>query len=324
MTAEVPVRESKARRRGPRLSGSGILAAATVLLAVIAAFTVPAFASVANVRGLFLAVSLIGIVAVGLSLVTIVGKVFSLSIPALIALCTITFATAMHLGSGLALLLSIALGTVAGLVQGFIVGRLETDPIITTIAAAAIMVGVGQFWTDGRTIVGHGDTKFLNGNILGFIPFQTLVFALLTAALAWWHRYTVTGRKLTLVGLNQRAAHVSGLKSSPVVILAFTVSGATTGVAAGLLSAQSGQGTLLLGASFGFDAIVAVVIGGVGIKGGFGTPLGAAIGALFVGLLENILSLMGLSYQHQLVSKGVLVLLAVTGMGVSAARRESS
>lgn len=302
-------------------SATTVIATATVLVAVVATFTVDSFASSSNLRGLFLSVSLIGIVAVGLSLVTIVGKIFSLSIPALVAVCSILFATTLHLGSGVALLLSVLLASGVGLVQGLVVGRLETDPIITTIAAAAILVGIGQLWTDGRTIVGDGEAEMFNSNVLGFVPFQTVVFAVLTAALFWWHRYTVTGRQLTLVGLNEKAARVSGLRSWPLVALAFTVSGATTGLAAGLLSAQSGQGTLLLGASFGFDAIVAVVVGGVGVQGGAGTPLGAAVGAIFVGLLENVLSLWGLSYQWQLVSKGLMVLVAVTAMGIAVSRR---
>jgi ribose transport system permease protein len=307
-----------------RPTGTAVIGTVTIVLALIASVTVDGFASSTNLRGLCLAVSLIGIVAVGLSLITIVGKIFTLSIPSMIALSTILFATVLHSGSGIALLVTVLMATAIGLVQGIIVGRFETDPIITTIAAAAIMVGIGQMWTDGRTIVGHGDAEFLNSNLLGFLPVQTAIFIVLTAALYWWHRYTVTGRRLTLVGLNERAARVSGLRSWPLVALAFTVSGATTGIAASLLSAQSGQGALLLGASFGFDAIVAVVVGGVGIKGGVGTPLGAAVGAIFVGLLENVLALIGLSYEYQLVSKGVLVLAAVAVMGAAGNAGRSS
>jgi ribose transport system permease protein len=312
-----PERLSPRSLAGAKVSGTTVILSATIVLSVIASFTVGNFASASNLRGLFLSVSLIGIVAVGLSLVTIVGKIFSLSIPALIALSTILFAHTLHFGSGVALLLAVLLGTAVGFAQGFVVGKLQTDPIITTIAASAIMVGLGQLWTNGRTIVGVGSANLFNSNLIGFIPFQTTVFVILTLLLFGWHANTVSGRKLTLIGLNEKAALISGLRSWPLVALAFTVSGASTGLAAGLLSAQSGQGTLLLGASFGFDAIVAVVVGGVGIKGGVGTPLGAAVGALFVGLVENVLALMGLNYQYQLVAKGVLVLAAVVAMGVA-------
>jgi ribose transport system permease protein len=316
-----------APRRLPRptsVTGTTVIGTATVVVALIAAATVHGFATSTNLRGLCLSVSLVGIVAVGLSLITIVGRIFSLSIPATIALGTILFATTLHLGAGLALVLAVLMSTAIGLVQGIVVGRFEGDPIITTIASAAILVGVGQIWTNGQTIVGHGDTTFFNDNLFGFLPFQTAVFVVVAAAAFWWHRYTVAGRKLTLIGLNERAALVSGLRSWPLVVLAFTVSGATTGVAAALLSAQSDRGALLLGQNFGFDAIVAVVVGGVGIKGGVGTPLGAAVGAVFVGLLENVLALVGLSYEWQQVSKGVLVLAAVAVMGVAASSGRSA
>jgi ribose/xylose/arabinose/galactoside ABC-type transport system permease subunit len=300
------------------ITGTMVIGMATVVVVLVAAIAVNGFATSTNLRGLCLSVSLIGIVAVGLSLITIVGKIFTLSIPATIALTTILFATTLHLGAGVALILAVLMSTAIGAVQGVIVGKFEADPIITTIAAAAILVGIGQIWTDGRTIVGHGDTTLFNSDILDVLPFQTAVFIVIAAAAFWWHRYTVPGRKLTLIGLNEKAANVAGLRTWPAVVLAFTVAGATTGVAAALLSAQSEQGALLLGQSFGFDAIVAVVVGGVGIRGGIGTPLGAAVGAVFVGLLENVLALIGLSYEWQLVSKGLLVLAAVALMGVAA------
>jgi ribose transport system permease protein len=303
--------------RPTAVTGTTVIGAATVVVALIAAIAVHGFATSTNLRGLCLSVSLVGIIAVGLSLITIVGKIFSLAIPATVALTTILFAETLHMGGAVALVLAVAMSTVIGLIQGVIVGKFEADPIITTIAAAAILVGLGQIWTDGHTVVGHGSTTLFNSNLFDFLPFQTAAFIVIAAVAFWWHRFTVAGRKLTLIGLNERAALVSGLRSWPSIVLAFTASGAATGVAASLLSAQSSNGSLTLGANFGFDAIVAVVVGGVGIKGGVGTPLGAAVGAVFVGLLENVLALVGLDYEWQLVSKGVIVLIAVAAMGVA-------
>lgn len=299
------------------VSGTMIISGATIALAVLAAIFVPNYFTGSNIRALFLSVSLIGIIAVGLSLVTIAGKIFSLSIPSLTALSTIVFASTLSLGPWIALLLTVLAASFVGLVQGFVIGYFETDPIITTIAAAAIMLGIGQLWTSGRTIIGQGDPAFFNSNVFGLFPFQAIAFVVMTLVLYWCHSYTVVGRKLTLVGLNERAARISGLRSWPLVALAFVVSGATTGLASALLSAQSGQGTLQLGASFGFDAIVAVVVGGVAITGGLGTPVGAAVGAIFVGLLNNVLALVGLEYELQLVVKGILVLIAVVAMGTA-------
>ena len=111
------------------------------------------------------------------------------------------------------------------------------------------------------------------------------------------------------------------MRAWPVVLFAFIASGAMAGLAGGLLSSESGQGNLQLGGTFGFDAITAVVVGGVSVKGGTGNPVGAATGAILVGLLGNALVLLGLSYEVQLIFKGVLVLLAVVATGIASNRQ---
>lgn len=301
-------------------NSSAVITTVTIVLTVAALLLVPNFASISNIRAVLISVSLTGIAAVGLSLITIVGRVFSLSIASTIALATIVFAYALQFGAVTALFIAMVFGVIVGAIQGFIVGRLQTDPIITTIAFSAVFLGLGQLWTRGRTIVGHGDTTIFSTNILGLVPFQVIAFIVVAVLVFLWHRYTVAGRRITLIGLNENASKVTGLRTWPYVMLAFAISGLTTGLTGGLLAAQSGQGNLLLGGTFGFDVVVAVVIGGVGVKGGIGSPLGAAVGALFVGLLGNVLALIGLTYETQLVVKGVLVLLAVALMGLSAYR----
>lgn len=268
--------ELKWSLRGTQRSATAtaIVTVATIGLAVVATVTIDAFPTASNIRGLCLSVSLIGIIAVGLSFITIAGQVFSLSIPALVALCTITFASSNYLGVTTSVLLTVALGATVGAIQGVVVGRFEADPIIVTIATAAILVGLGQLWTNGQTVLGTGDNTVLNMNLFGFLPFQTAVFLTVTIALLLLLRQTVFGRQLTLFGLNERAGLLSGYRRTMIVTAAFAISGATTGLAGALLAAQSNQGLLTSGASFGFDAIVAVVVGGVAIAGGIGTPLG--------------------------------------------------
>lgn len=307
--------ELRSSLRGAQRSATAIVTVATIGLAVVATVTIDAFPTASNIRGLCLSVSLIGIIAVGLSFITIAGQVFSLSIPALVALCTITFASSNYLGVTTSVLLTVALGATVGAIQGVVVGRFEADPIIVTIAAAAILLGLGQLWTNGQTVLGTGDNTVLNMNLFGFLPFQTAVFLTVTIALLWLLRQTVFGRQLTLFGLNERAGLLSGYRRTMIVTAAFAISGATTGLAGALLAAQSNQGMLTSGASFGFDAIVAVVVGGVAIAGGIGTPLGAAVGAVFAGLLNNVAALAGLSYEMQLVTEGALILLVVLMSG---------
>lgn len=294
---------------------SALIAATVAVLFVAACVAVPGFASLRNLTALFLSVALVGIAAVGMSFITIVGSVFSMSVASTVTGSTIVFASTLQYGPWTALAIAMSFGVVSGVVQGVLVGFFGTDPIITTISAAAIQLGIFQLTTGGLTIVGKGDASVLGVKLFGFIPIQVLFFFVVTALCWWIHRYTVAGRRITLVGLNRNAALVAGVRAWPYILTAFVISGTLAGLSGALLSSQSGQGNMTLGATFAVDPITAVVIGGVNVKGGIGTPLDAAIGALLVGLLSNALILMGLSYDAQLVVKGALVLLAVMVSG---------
>jgi ribose/xylose/arabinose/galactoside ABC-type transport system permease subunit len=304
-------------RRVRVTEGSTAVVLLTALFVLIAAVTVPRFATTSNIQALLLSVSLTGIAAVGLSLITLVGRIFSLSISSTVALSTIVFAECLPYGAWLALAAAVGFGTFVGWIQGIIVGRFQTDPIITTIAFSAILIGAGELATGGLTISRGGDAGIFSANLFGIFPFQVFAFVAVSIGIAVWHRFSVPGRRMALVGLNEKAALVSGVRAWPSVVLSFTVAGATTGLAGGLLSSQSGQGNLILGGTFGFDAVTAVVVGGIAVKGGRGSPISAAVGALFVGLLGNVLVLVGLTYEVQLVVKGALVLSAVVLTGVA-------
>ena len=183
---------------------SAIIAVTTVLLFILACIFVNEFATVTNLRALFLSVALVGIAAVGLSIITIVGRLFALSVSAMVAVSTIVFASLLQTGPWTAMAAAVLFGAVAGAVQGFFVGRLGTDPIVTTIAAAAILIGFAQIVTGGRNVQGAGDASVFGQTIFGVVPVQVLAFFVLTV-LAWWtHRYTVLGRRVTLVGLNEK------------------------------------------------------------------------------------------------------------------------
>ena len=245
-----PARPLAATIKRITTDSSAIIAVTTVLLFILACIFVNEFATVTNLRALFLSVALVGIAAVGLSIITIVGRLFALSVSAMVAVSTIVFASLLHTGPWTAMAAAVLFGALAGAVQGFFVGRLGTDPIVTTIAAAAILIGIAQIVTGGRNVQGAGDASVFGQTIFGVMPVQVLAFFVLTV-LAWWmHRYTVLGRRVTLVGLNEKAALVSGMRAWPVVLFAFIASGAMAGLAGGLLSSESGQGNLQLGGTF--------------------------------------------------------------------------
>ena len=318
-TATPPeTRGATTRRWRLSMDGPAVIGAVTLILFILACVFVPEFATANNIRALVFSVSLVGIVAVGLSMITIVGRMFSLSLSAVVASAAILFAATLHLGPWTVLGIAVAFGILSGLVQGLLIGAARTDPIVTTIAASAIILGVAQLITGGMNVIGDGDASVFGSLLFGVIPFQVVVFLIVAVVSAVLHRYTAMGREITLIGLNEKAAAVAGLRAWPRVLAAFVISGALAALAGALLASESGQGNLTLGASYGFDAIIAVVIGGIGVKGGRGNPISAAVGALLVGLLANALVLLGLSYEDQLIFQGLLVLAAVVITGATA------
>lgn len=301
----------------PSLTGPAVIAGVTAVLFVVACLFVSGFATANNLRALFLSVSLVGIAAVGMSLITIVGRMFSLSLSAVVATSAIIFAGSLHLGAWVAMGLALAFGALTGLVQGVLVGVARTNPIVTTIAASAIILGIAQLITGGLNVIGQGDSSVFGTMIFGAIPLEVVIFLVVAGVSAVLYRYTSIGRGITLIGLNEKAAAVAGLRAWPRVVAAFLISGVFAALAGALLASESGQGNLTLGASYGFDAIIAVVVGGISVKGGHGNPLNAGVGAFLVGLLANMLVLLGLSYEDQLIFQGILVLIAVVITGAT-------
>ncbi|WP_246687443.1 ABC transporter permease [Mesorhizobium sp. B3-1-7] len=282
--------------------------AATVLFALWATFTIPGFSSGANVSAIMYSTSAVGIAAVGMALITLSGNLFMLSMGATAAVSTILFASFLHFGLFASVILVVLIGGLFGLAQGIAVGLFRTNPIITTIAMASIITGAGSFYSGGLTVVGQGDANWLGvGRTLG-LPNQILLFLLAAIVLSFIVERTRFGRELRLIGLNPKAASFTGLRVGRTLVLAYMFAAIAAAFAGALYGSQAAQGNLKLGAGLDFDAIAAVLVGGVAIKGGQGRILDAAIGAVFLAMISNILLLKGLSLEIQLIVKGLVVI----------------
>ncbi|MDO8211899.1 ABC transporter permease [Conexibacter sp. CPCC 206217] len=307
------------RERDPQTLA--IRSAALVIL-VYACIAVDGFGTVDNVKSLLQSVSLIGIAAVGTAFVTLSGNYFMLSVGASTAVSTIVFAKALSLGLPLALLITLGVGGVAGLVQGAAVGLMNTNPIVTTIAAASLILGVGQIVSGGLTVNASGSADLLNDTIFGdFLPVRVLVFFVVALAAHALMQMTRFGREVRLTGSNRDAAELAGIRVRRVIVLAFVLAAAAAALSGALLAAEASQGNLRLGATFDFDVIAAVLVGGVAVTGGRGSIIDAAFGAVFIGMVSNILIVSGQPYELQLLAKGGIVLLSIALAALASRRR---
>lgn len=267
-----------------------------------------------------------GIIAIGMTLVILTGGI-DLSVGALLALCAVGAASFMMqsgFGTIPTILLVLALGGFAGLLNGVITTRFNIQSFITTLAMLGVARGVASLWSGGYAIpLAFGDGPGLapgsfkglfagQVDLLGLVvPTPVFYFIGVGLIVSFLLRRTGFGRHVYAVGGNETAARLSGVNVNRVKIIVFAASGLLAGLAALLHAALVNQGSHIDGNGYELNAIAAVVIGGTSLAGGVGTVVGSMIGALTLSILDNILGLRNVQSEYQAILKGVIIILAV-------------
>ena len=322
-TAPVPVEESSESRsllsllglaERPQLLGTLGVAVIVGALFAIGGATTPAFLTTENLLNIVRAASLTGIVALGMTFITISGNFFSLSVQQTAAFSAITYAATTGWGwpLGLAIVATLALAAFIGFVQGSIVA-VGANPIITTLGAGAAIFGLAAHLTENRTIrVGETSSDWLGrGRPLG-LPTQSWAFILLSIVTIVVLSRTRFGRSVTLVGANSAAAVGSGISRGFVAVAVFTVSSLLSGLAGIFLAAQIGQGIVNQFSSLNIDVIAAVLVGGTAVQGGDGSMLRTTVGTIFIAVLINLMLLRGFSFGMRFFLEGIAVAVGVS------------
>ncbi|MQT14731.1 ABC transporter permease [Segnochrobactrum spirostomi] len=290
-----------------RFAGLSV-AAASLLLMAVAGLSTPSFLTVGNGLVIVRAASMTGIVAVAMSFVTLSGNLFALSASALGAFLAVVFAlvtAAAGLGAGLGAVLVVAVA--AGALQGVAV-NLTGNPIIATLAFGAVFRGLASVLS-GNGVLRINDaaaTWIGTARPLG-IPTQSWAFVIL-AALAWLTvRKTSLGRRILLSGANREAAVASGLRVAAVTGTALAILSVGAAIVAVFTVCQFSEARANLFNGYDFDYIAAVLVGGIALRGGQGSPLQAALGAVLIALLENLMLLNGFSAGLRMTIVGAVV-----------------
>ena len=308
---------------------------ALVVLCLFLSFATDGFLTSTNLLNVGRQVSLLGIMAVGMTFVLIAGEV-DLSVGSIYAFAGLS--TGMLIITGWDLMPAIAVGVVAGMAIGLVNGVLSTygrlPSLIATLGMLSIVRGAALILTNGQPVtvnVRNGaDPDVLasfsymgQGYLFGVVPMQ-LVFFIVIAALAWVVlSATNFGFRVFAVGGSPKAARVSGISVYTVKIWAFVLMGALAAVAgilslAFLPSGQAGR----TGLGLELDVIAATIVGGASLSGGEGTILGTILGVLIIGVMRNGLVLMGVSPFVQELMIGLVIIVAV-GIDKWSMRRRS-
>jgi len=293
-----------------QLREAGILAI-LLLGALIFSFTVPSFFSVDNaISGIGLSAAINTIVAIGLTYVIITGGI-DLSVGSTAALSAVIGADLMQRGlpAVLAVVAALAVGAVAGLVNGLLVTRVQLAPFIVTLGTMTFYRGLALSYTNGQPILSLPDNfkNVLGGNIAGF-PIPLLVALLLVGAFTLLLKFTKTGQYILAIGGNAEAVRLSGINTSRYITLTYVISGVLAAFAALVLIAQLGAAEPILGSGWELSAIAASVVGGTSLSGGKGNVVGALLGALLLSMLQNVLTLLGVQAFYQLLATGLIII----------------
>lgn len=310
VTSSRVTRESTLTRYGSRIG----LPVGIVLTLVVGALLSDRFLTIGNLTNVLINMSIVGIIVVGMTFVFVTRGLADLSVPATVAVGGIlVLGLQPVLGTWIAGLVGVAVATLAGVVNGVLIGYVGLNPVITTLASSTIVLGIAQAFVGGVIVYGDDPAAqdLLTGRLFGVVPVIVLVFLAVAIAGHLLLSRTVLGRWTYAVGSNPDATRASAVPVKRTKAFAFALTGALSGFSGVLLGITLQTARPGIGLGYEFDAITAVVVGGVSLLGGSGTVLRAVGGLLFVQLLNNILILQGVPTEPQGMVKGALIAGAV-------------
>jgi ribose transport system permease protein len=274
------------------------------------------FLSARNALNILDQVTVLGILAVGMTLVIVIGGI-DLSVGSVLALSMMVMGyleREIGLPLGVAMLACVLVGALCGLVSGSLVTLAKLPPFIATLAMMSVARGLANILTEGRQIVGYPEwfTSLAVVRQFGFLSLTVASFIVI-AIVAWAvMKYRPEGRNLYAVGGNPEVARLAGISVGRVNCIVYMIAGALAGIAAIAFAARLDSSQPSAGLGYELDTIAAVVIGGASLAGGVGSILGTVIGVFIIGVLRNGLNLLGVSPFVQQVLIGVVIAVAVT------------
>ncbi len=290
-----------------------------VLVGAVVAVLNPRFISPINISNTANLIGLYGLFSIGEGFVIITGGI-DLSIGSVFALLGVIFIQLLN-GYGLNWLLAtaiiVAAGVVIGLLHGFLITRAKLQPFVVTLCGLLIYRGVARYYTDDGTAGFDFGTSYptlewlTTGRVHG-VPNSFTAFVILALVMAVLLHRSVFGRYLFAVGKNEEAARYSGIDTRRIIVWAYVI---CSGLA-GLSSIYFAMYTRSIspashGTFYELYGIAAAVLGGCSLRGGEGSILGIALGAVLLQILQNLVNLLGIPSSLNFAVMGGVILIGV-------------
>ena len=283
------------------------------------------FLTLGNILSVGRQMSFTGIAAIGMTLVMLTGGI-DISVGSMLAMAGVLCAKLsadVGLPLWIAVVITLLIGALFGLINGAAVTRLHIPALIATLATQTILKGIAYLLTNAVPVKNLSATyKFLGqGYIFGVIPVP-LIITVALYVLAWWYLdKTYLGRRVYLSGGNEEAARLSGINTKWTITGTYVFSGVFAAIAGVLMAARLGSGQPSVGSGFEMDVITATVLGGISVNGGKGKVVNVFVGACIMGVLANGMTMLNINQYLQWIINGLVLLFAVT---MSNLRKSSS
>lgn len=327
-----PTQPVQKPRSGSRMSNESfitlIMIGVLIVLFILAGVVVPNFFKPQNILNILTNNWYIVIIGIGVTFLLITGN-FDMSVGGVIAMTGVLsvyfcqaanvsrneLANGLGLPYGVAVALALLCAMAVGGVNAFFIARLKVPSIIVTLGTMMLARGVGQVVTQGaQRNTSLPDVFGVIGNLAipgTSIKVSVLIMVALVIAAFIFERKMVAGRRTYLIGANQEAAKLSGIKVTRHLTALYIFSALLAGITGILLASEYKAGISSRATGYEFDALVVTLLGGVSIAGGFGSVLGMFVGAILLSVMTSSATGLLLSPDWQFTLKGVITFLAI-------------
>jgi ribose/xylose/arabinose/galactoside ABC-type transport system permease subunit len=298
----------------PKLGAIQLLLAAFLCLVIVLSLAAPNFLTFANITNVLRQVSMIAIMAVGMTMVILTGEI-DLSVGSMVAFSGVVFAwlaVEAELSYVLAALITLVMGAGIGLLIGCLQTRFNVPSFIITLGLFQALRSAGYVVTNAFPIAPLPDNvAWLGRGVVAGIPVPVVLMIIAYVMGFFLLNKTTWGRAIYAVGSNAVASELSGLDTRKIKMSVFAINSLLAALAGLILASRLNSGTPTVATGWELDVIAAVIIGGTAMSGGSGNILGTLLGAMFVAVLNNGMILMGVSPYVQGVISGLVIVVAV-------------
>lgn len=292
-----------------------IIAIIIIVIMIALASSTSTFLTLSNLTILARQISLVAIIAVGMTLVILIGGI-DLSVGSVVSLTTVMtgiLLSKMGFPIIISIVLAMAIGASVGFLNGLIISKAGVPPFVVTLGMMGVARGIALVITKGASIGGFPKAFLVLGQGYLFgVPYPVIFLVIIALTVHIILTKTTFGRQIYYIGSNEEAAILSGLQVDRIKILVFTICSFLASFEAVLETARMSTSLPAAGVGYELSAIGAVIIGGASLLGGEGTIIGTLLGATLLGLITNGLIMLGVSAYWQQVFSGSIIIVAVT------------